>query len=1125
MPIIFKRTVAAFTCFLYLFSTSLPAWGDVIAESAQDGNKVATEALTKFQAPQFDGKEITFGGAGGSSNIRIEDLFPGVKSTEDTSLESAFGEDDVTLKMGGEANARLKDEESMDGEAYRLIRGTASMVRPNIKNDPLWNNTDKIIANQDIFENEFADCSKETSVTPTEKTAHVPEMVTCERVNKPAGGCEIKHSIDVTAGPTDLFFIVDNSGSMESVIHSLKVNVRGVAKLLNSVNNDELRIGGAVSRGDQYTSNHIKLTKSIGSFESWIGSVGINSGQTYTFNAVHWAIANNDWRENVNKVIVVIGNQDSGSGTSPRSALVAGNYQTYIFHDNNEIKSIGTPVSNNFTAGGLYKVAQFLTVVKDNWGPDECIQAAKSSRDGFCTGDYSVTAGGGDCTNISGFDVCVGDPIYDKLSTPPIPDVPKMATNVSVSPLSCPFNEGKMECYTDAQGVEQCPENLPGSCVITHSINIQETPVVVKVAVEDTYEVFENNRVTIDLVKGTFQNSRPYRTDARVPQLKFDEMCTREADGSFKPHNFQLTSTSIWLNHAWAPNTLATGAVSVEAYPTCANGLKMILNIRDTQKGALNHFYAHEFHFKYVRFEAEKWGPDHCIKAAQDIASGACTEGKFQVTKGVESGCLPYKGSNICPGDGIFEAMMPSPVDGIYKLAQNIRVTGCTTENLRENTCTALEEKGCGFISTKCVGNAAGESGYCYVQEEVWDCGVDVPVDSATVDTSYQCDGEIRCLGTECYSPVDEKSSDFGYVAAALQVAQFAAHDMDCGEGDEAQGNLNCTVWAGEHYECKKAVGGWVDCCEAPDGVSFFDYMNLTYNTMKAATAMGALGETAQADGLFSYGTDLAIQGWNAAVSKIPWATAKNALTSEATAMAAKNGIIAQFQQELMNQVAQWTFEIFGEAAAGAMFSAAGSAGASAYTPGADAAFSNMLGGLLSGIMMVYMIYQIVNILVQIIWECEEREFELGSKKATKLCTHIGSYCASKSAFGCIEKRESYCCYNSPVGRIITEQAKPQLGMEYGEVENPDCGGLTIEDLQHIDWDKIDLTEWIGLMNMTGHYPTIAGVDLEKLTGKDATLSLNGDRINSADRNVERAKEVQAMEARKALEDGIRTGL
>lgn len=1153
---VLRKITACLTLFFYSYSSMMPAWGDAVTQSAAEGNSFAKSTMSNFSAPTLKGgNEILFGSGAGAGSIKIEDLFPGATTTVDPGLEQAYGFDDRTLERGGEANTRLATEQSSHGEAYRVLRGTANLKRPDISNDPLWSNTDNIMNNQALFEKDFADCKRESEVKDVKITKHIPDFKTCERINKPAGNCTISHFVEIESEPTDLFFLVDNSNSMGGVIAELRQNVAKVAELLGAKNKGKLRIGGASTNGSDYLYNHIKLTDNIESFQDWINNLGTHKGETYSYAAANWAANNDSWRENVNKVIVVIGNVDQGHGVNPGPVLAARGFQIYVFHDNASVQAMGTTISSHFTAGGLFKVAQFLTVVRDRWDTPECIQAAKSTLDGFCNGSYTVTSGGGQCANFSGFDVCPGDPIYDKLSNAPIPDVSKLATKVAVSDVSCPFNEGTMSCYTDAQGVQQCPENSEDTCTIAHSLNVQEYPLTAKVAVEDTIEAGERNRVVFDFVNGTYVNqSRATQIDGSVDKLDFNGICKKDSNGKFLAHQFVLNSTAVWTGHKFAPRTLATARVSVVQMPSCDNGLKFIVNIDDQSQGQMPLFYAHEFRLKMLRLEAESWGPPKCIEAAKKIAAGSCEGGSLTVTKGVASGCLPYAGSTICPGDSMYESMMPSPIPGIDKLALSVRAKGCMDNNLQTNTCAEFEKKGCGFISTQCIGNATGKSGFCYVTEEVWDCGYDTEVKSADLESTYKCDGPIRCTGTECYNPVDEKSTDFAYAAAALQITQFAENDLDC--GDDPVGSLNCKVWTGEHMECKKALGGWVDCCEAPDGVSLMDYVNLTMNTLNTANTLGAFGQFAEQQGLWSFGKEVAEYGWQAVSSSMPWGTAADATTGLVEKLGSKlveetmsefgtTSVIGVFKQKLIDYVAEWTANTFGASAANSIFVSgtlasgptAPAAGATsstvpAATTGADGAVTSsahatlgpMLSGILTGIMIAYMVYQIANILVQIIWECEPEEFELGAKKETKLCHFVGSYCADKSPFGCIEKRESYCCYNSPLGRIIQEQAREQFGRTWGEAESPECGGLTIEEIGKVDWDKIDISEWVGILNVTGHYPTINGMNIEQITGDGGFLAAGQARENAIDRNQKRAEDIDFQKLRKEKEDSLRGG-
>jgi len=75
--------------------------------------------------------------------------------------------------------------------------------------------------------------------------------------------------------------------------------------------------------------------------------------------------------------------------------------------------------------------------------------------------------------------------------------------------------------------------------------------------------------------------------------------------------------------------------------------------------------------------------------------------------------------------------------------------------------------------------------------------------------------------------------------------------------------------------------------------------------------------------------------------------------------------------------------------------------------------------------MMAYMSYTVAVILIQLIWTCEQDEFELGAQRELKSCHYVGSYCKSKVLTACIERRKAYCCFNTPLARILNEQIRP----------------------------------------------------------------------------------------------------
>ncbi|WP_299006916.1 type-F conjugative transfer system mating-pair stabilization protein TraN [uncultured Shewanella sp.] len=94
------------------------------------------------------------------------------------------------------------------------------------------------------------------------------------------------------------------------------------------------------------------------------------------------------------------------------------------------------------------------------------------------------------------------------------------------------------------------------------------------------------------------------------------------------------------------------------------------------------------------------------------------------------------------------------------------------------------------------------------------------------------------------------------------------------------------------------------------------------------------------------------------------------------------------------------------------------------------------------------------------ITSCSQEEKELGAAKEDKLSIYVGRYCAEKILGVCIRDKKSYCVFNSKLARIIQEEGKPQLGLNFGSAETPDCEALSPNQLQQIDMSAMDFTDF-----------------------------------------------------------------
>lgn len=96
------------------------------------------------------------------------------------------------------------------------------------------------------------------------------------------------------------------------------------------------------------------------------------------------------------------------------------------------------------------------------------------------------------------------------------------------------------------------------------------------------------------------------------------------------------------------------------------------------------------------------------------------------------------------------------------------------------------------------------------------------------------------------------------------------------------------------------------------------------------------------------------------------------------------------------------------------------------------------------------------------IGSCSYDETNLGLQKEKGYCVYVGSYCSEKESLTrvCLKKAQSYCCFSSKLTKIIQNQGRGQMGLNFGSAENPNCRGLSITEMQSINFDQVDFSEY-----------------------------------------------------------------
>ena len=547
--------------------------------------------------------------------------------------------------------------------------------------------------------------------------------------------------------------------------------------------------------------------------------------------------------------------------------------------------------------------------------------------------------------------------------------------------------------------------------------------------------------------------------------------------------------------------------------------------------------------------------PD-CPGLAAAMSDGMCADDHAVCTvdPGVWDGqsgqnCIGFDGLvRICEAD-----LSPPPLDGISRTCSRAEYSAtcdfdgtnapCWTDGFggvhcpnqvtgQADTCKALEQRGCAFIRSDCVEGANGSStGICWLYKDVYDCGTSITVPVLQSASARYCAGPVRCMGEECVEVSRAKSPDFLRAAAALNTVQQMAMDKDCAVANDLS---TCTVFKGQGGTCK-TVGALVtsiDCCNAPKSVGLGQYLDLMTRVSQVDNAVMRLDAANAVRGSWEVLRTPVADTLNAVKNTV--ASTADSITGGYSSVATdflKDSLVGQFSNMAMEQVATWVGETFGSTAGNLIFSSGGSAAFSqsgALNPGVTGSTLQvggggaMIGSLLNAVMVAYAVYQILVVIVQLIWQCEQKEYELAAKKSLRSCTYLGSYCNTKVFGACMEERESYCCYSSPLARILQEQIRPQLGMPYGDIKQPDCSGIPVNRLAEVDWNRVNLDEWLAILKITNRLPTAGNalekLNLDQLTGQGSHFNIDGSRTNTLDRNVQRLAPLDVNGIRKQSE-------
>jgi conjugal transfer mating pair stabilization protein TraN len=383
----------------------------------------------------------------------------------------------------------------------------------------------------------------------------------------------------------------------------------------------------------------------------------------------------------------------------------------------------------------------------------------------------------------------------------------------------------------------------------------------------------------------------------------------------------------------------------------------------------------------------------------------------------------------------------------------------------------------------------------CFMYSNDYRCDVSTPFEITKTKTTNVCAGMLPCMGDDCAYGDEETSDDFEKAVLMGSIAQTVDDDSTCAAEDPS----TCEIFPGESEYCSWEVSGMGNnCCEAPAGVNYLEMAAMGYKMMQSETFKNVSsslsgGVTDQIGGLYTDFTSMLVDGWNSGATAVVDFTSSVMGDPEfmqgvadtfqvGAGEAAKKGVVSGLMHEMEQQVFTFLNDLLPDAMAEMMFQEASAemvdagvaeVGDTVLSDGAAQFLS-----ILSFVGMLYTIYNVVMLLANLLTQCDENEQDMGVKLAQKQCFAVGNkYCAKKVLGVCYLRRQDWCCYSSMLSRIIADQGSKQLGKDMSS-----CPGFTIEEFGQIDFDRLDLSEWLSTMYEADILST-SGYDIERLTG------------------------------------------
>lgn len=107
--------------------------------------------------------------------------------------------------------------------------------------------------------------------------------------------------------------------------------------------------------------------------------------------------------------------------------------------------------------------------------------------------------------------------------------------------------------------------------------------------------------------------------------------------------------------------------------------------------------------------------------------------------------------------------------------------------------------------------------------------------------------------------------------------------------------------------------------------------------------------------------------------------------------------------------------------------------------------------------------------------KCTTDELALAEMREKGLCYYVGHHKEEFIGLWKSRTEHTYCCFPTKLSRVLQQEGRKQLGIDWGSSKAPNCRGLNQDEIHRLDLAKIDLSE---------AYNTIPSVEMtDKIQG------------------------------------------